>query len=172
MPGFPQGPCRQVGPLHLVPRPRRSPHPGPTKRWWDASQGLPAAWTPAGNPICLRLCSAPGACQERPRQARVGGRGRTWEPSTETPACRISVGWWGERGGFTGGKNVPPHPSAAFPRKRHPFSHRASPPGAPRALHPGQGMMAGCLIPWPRRQTAFRAVPTLLGKGTSTSLPG
>lgn len=97
--------ARPRGPSTL---PRRFPHPNVTERWWATSQGLPGPWTPAGNPICLRLSSAPGACRERPRQARVGGEGRTWEPSTENPACRLAApaGGGGEEkeGGGKGGK--------------------------------------------------------------------
>lgn len=103
--------------------PGRSPHPIPTERWWDTSQGLPSPWTPAGNPICLRLPSMAGACRERPRQARLGGAGRTWERALKPPPAapqHPSTGV-GRKWGSTGKNRTLLPPSAPFCRKRHHF---------------------------------------------------
>lgn len=67
----------------------------------------------------------------------------------------IAGGVTGKRLGWTGEKSVPPPPSASFRRKWHPFLHCATPPAAPCAPHPSQGITAGCLTPRPHQQTAF-----------------
>lgn len=78
--------------------------------------------------------------------------------------CSIRGNGGEKEGGAQGGKGSPHLSQLFFIEKGTSFLHCATPPAAPCAPHPSQGITVGCLIPRPQRQKVFRAVPALLGK--------